>query len=247
MRAPGRSLTHTLRTSIHFRNIVMNVSICLPTSTNSTLFILAAVLLVPASSVSLAQSDESALAGPGYIEMTETREIALARSAAPVSVSRDATIWLLKDGTFKPAVEGTNDNHCLTMRSYPKSVEPICYDAEAARTILPLEIMRFELRSEGLPWSEIDARVEAAIESGDLSVPERPAMSYMLSSAQDLYAPDGRHVGAWKPHIMIYMPGMADADIGMGAGPSAFIQFAEPGTPVAHLIVVVPEFIDPHE
>jgi hypothetical protein len=192
-----------------------------------------------------AQSDRSALEGPGYVEMHEAREIALARSAAPESVSDAATIWLLRNGTFVPAIEGSNGNHCLTMRSYPKSVEPLCYDAEAARTIMPIEIRRFELRNHGLGWSEIDARIDEEIRRGSLNLPDRPAMSYMLSSAQDLYAPDGRHVGNWKPHIMLYTPGLSNEDIGLTAQGTDFMQMAESGRPIAHLIVVVPDFVEP--
>lgn len=203
------------------------------------------ILLAACCPPAAAQTDTSVLEGPGFIRMTAEREIALARSAAPASVSDQATVWLLRNGTYQPAIEGANGNHCITMRSYPKSVEPLCYDAEGARTILPIEIRRFELRNDGMTWNEIDARIEAEISDGSLVVPDRPAMSYMLSSAQDLYAPDGRNVGSWKPHIMIYMPGMTDADVGLTAGPSSFMQFAEPGSPIAHLIVVVPEFIDP--
>lgn len=243
-RAKQQSNTYPHRQIVP-EKVAMSSSFCRLICIRPSLFGFAIILLVASSMPVLARQDPTALDGEGYIRMSEAREIALARSAAPSSVSADATIWLLRNGTFEPAIEGTNGNHCITMRSYPESIEPLCYDAEAARTILPLEIRRFELRNEGLTWPEIDARIEEDLSSGRLNVPERPAMSYMLSSAQDLYAPDGTHVAAWKPHIMLYMPGMTDADIGLVAGPSSFMQFAEPGTPIAHLIVVVPEFIDP--
>ena len=70
-------------------------------------------------------------------------------------------------------------------------------------------------------------------------------MSYMMSSAQRLYdSESGRSAGNWKPHLMLYIPYLTDKDMGlMESTPT--LQVARSGTPVAYLVIVVPEFVDP--
>ena len=40
-------------------------------------------------------------------------------------------------------------------------------------------------------------------------------MTYMLSSGQRLVADDGREVGAWKPHFMLYVPYLESEEVGL--------------------------------
>lgn len=183
---------------------------------------------------------------PAYVSLPEQREIALARSAGPAAVSKDATIWVLRDGQYEIAFEGGNGNACMVSRSRSKSLEPICYDPEGTRTLLPIEQRLVETRIEHgnreRAWMELHERIEA----GDLPLPERPVMTYMLSSAQRLVAPDGREVGAWHPHFMMYIPYVTAADMGL-TGRDEQVFVAHEGEPLAHVITVAPEFIDPAE
>src|SRR5690606_27331967 len=41
-----------------------------------------------------------------------------------------------------------------------------------------------------------------------------PVTSYMMSAEQQLISDDGRPVGVWRPHIMIYYPWMDDPSPG---------------------------------
>ncbi len=183
--------------------------------------------------------------GTAYVRLAEGEEIALARSAGPDEISADATIWVLRNGEYVIAVHGTNANHCFVARSLPQSLEPVCYDEEGAATVLRWEFKYFELRTSGKSKQELEAALAEAIGSGELRTPSRPAMSYMLSSAQRLYDPEsGRSAGNWKPHLMLYVPYLTDESIGLSAG-MATLQVARPGTPMAHLIIVVPEFVEP--
>jgi hypothetical protein len=194
-------------------------------------------------SEAMAQSGD----GSSYVSLPLEREIALARSAAPPEISAEATVWALDDGEFRIAIEGTNGNHCFVGRSTPHSLEPVCYDAEAAATVLLWEFEYFRLRTNGATKEEIEGRLAGQIESGALRVPARPAMSYMMSSAQHLFDPDtGRDVGNWKPHLMLYIPGLTEADIGL-AEPTSDLGVFRPGTRMAHLIIVVPDFVEPRQ
>lgn len=185
--------------------------------------------------------------GTDYVRLAEDEEIALARSAAPEVVSAEATVWVLRNGEFAVAVRGSNANHCFVQRSMPHSLEPVCYDKEAAATVLRWEFEHFALRTSGVSQQELEARLAEALGSGELRAPRRPAMSYMLSSGQRLYDPEsGRSAGNWKPHLMLYVPYLTMESIGLsGVGEAPGLMVFRPGTPMAHLIIVVPEFVEP--
>jgi hypothetical protein len=177
---------------------------------------------------------------------TFDEEIELARSAAPPHVSADATVMVLRDGHYVVGVEGSSDVVCMVSRSRPGSREPICYDAEAARTILPMEIRRVELRLAGESGEAIERIIAEGIGDGTFQLPRRPAMAYMMSSGQVLISEDGRNVGNWYPHLMLYWPYLTGAELGLHGDPSlqAGVVFDE-GLPTATLVVPVREFIDP--
>jgi hypothetical protein len=80
-------------------------------------------------------------------------EITLARSAAPESISRDAEVMLLGRHGYETALKGKNGFLCMVQRSWaagiddpdfwnPKLRAPICFNAPAARSYLPLLIKR---------------------------------------------------------------------------------------------------------
>jgi len=79
--------------------------------------------------------------------MDRTAEIALARSAAPESISRDAEVLVLGRHGFEPAVNGKNGFVCIVERSWtsppdnpdfwnPKVRAPMRLNAAAARSYL---------------------------------------------------------------------------------------------------------------
>ena len=180
--------------------------------------------------------------------LPRAQEIALARSAAPPQVSAAATVFVLERGGFVKAETGTNGVTCLVDRTHPASLEPHCYDAEGSRTILPIRLAQAEMRERGLSKAEITAAVNEGIRTGRFTLPERAAMSYMMSSAQVLYNDAGRRVGAWKPHLMIYMPYIEPADLGVSGGAADGVPMVDdPGGPLACVVVVVPVAIEPRQ
>src|SRR4030095_13825721 len=88
--------------------------------------------------------------------MDRNSEIALARSAAPESISRDAEVLVLGRHGYETAIKGNNGFVCIVQRSWtaeiddpdfwnPKLRAPICFNAAAARSYLPLTIKKTEL------------------------------------------------------------------------------------------------------
>ena len=133
------------------------------------------------------------------------------------------------------------------LRTFPKSLEPICFDAEAARTILPITLAQVELRLRGLSREDIDRRIDSMIESGEFGLPTRPAFAYMMSAGQELYANENTPAGNWMPHFHIYWP-YATAEMFGALTPDAVPavgNVAEAGKPTASLMMVVDEFIEP--
>ena len=171
--------------------------------------------------------------------LDEAREIALARNAAPPELSAQADVYVLRRGGHVKVVEGTNGAACMVSRDHPESLYPICYDAEATRTVLPIALLRTRLREAGTAEAEIDAAVARAIESGEITLPRHTAIAFMMSRHQVIYAgAAGRRVGAWYPHIMMYMPYMTKEQLVFPGFPNGDLTLADEGQPTAHLVVM---------
>jgi hypothetical protein len=153
-----------------------------------------------------------------YLMTDRNAEIAMALSAAPTSISRDATVLVLEKSGYQTAVEGKNGFICLVERAWmspfdspefwnPKMRGPICYNPAAARTILPYTTNRTRLVLTGLSKAQIRENITAAITKKELPMPEAGAMSYMMSKEGNL----GDSVGHWCPHLMFHVPKTDDA------------------------------------
>ena len=145
--------------------------------------------------------------------MPSDDEIALARTAAPESISRDAEIMVLSPQGYKTAVPGTNGFVCLVERAWsspsndpgfwnPKSRSPLCFNAAGARYCVPLLNRRTGLVLAGLPKAEIVAKMKAARDANEFPPLEAGAMCYMMSKRGRL----NDAAGHWHPHLMFYRP-----------------------------------------
>ena len=191
------------------------------------------------------QSAAAGRTGPRAL-LPREREIALARSAAPAAVSQDATVMVLTERGFEVAVQGTGGVTCVVNRSHPESLEPHCFDAEGSATVLPMELRRTELLRDGRSTEEIDSEIAAGLLSGKYRLPRRPAMSYMMSREQVLYSDEGRNVGRWQPHLMIYYPHLSSADLGLVGETSAGAALVvDEGKALSNVMIVVKDFASP--
>ncbi|MGA7570327.1 MAG: hypothetical protein WB491_14685 [Candidatus Aquilonibacter sp.] len=160
-----------------------------------------------------------------YLMSDRQAEIALARSAAPPSISEHATVLVLSTHGYETADTGSNGFTCLVERGWTAPFDfaqfwnwkirgPICYNEAASRTVLTYTIRRTQMVLAGLTNPEMLARTRAAVASGQLPLPALGSMCYMMSKAQ--YLGDGN--GNWMPHIMIYASKAAAAHDGAGWG-----------------------------
>jgi hypothetical protein len=200
------------------------------------------VIIGLAASVGNAQdSRDSRRAGPRK-GLPIAQEIALARSAAPPSVADSASVYVFADSGYVLAERGSNGAACYVSRSWPASVEPHCFDSEGAATILPMHMREVELLHGGMTPAEAEREIGAGISSGRFRLPRRPAVSYMMSAAQELISDDGKAVGRWRPHVMIYYPFLEDESGGKAPDmKAAMITGARSAS--SSITFVVPEFV----
>ena len=164
-----------------------------------------------------------------YLIADRNSEIALARSAAPESISRDAEVLVLGRHGYETAVKGKNGFVCLVERSWtvesddpefwnPKLQAPICLNAPAVRSYLPRTFKKTELILAGRSKAQMFEDIKAAVDKNELLTMESGAMCYMLSKQGYL----GDRAGHWHPHLMFFEPLMDPAAWGTGL----------PGSPV---------------
>ena len=148
--------------------------------------------------------------------MEQNAEIALARSAAPESISRDAEVLVLGRHGYETVVKGKNGFVCVVERGWmspfdgefsvnfwnPKLRGPVCYNPPAARSILPMTYKRTEMVLAGQSKAQIIDGIKTFMKQ-ELPPLEPGAMSYMMSKEQYL-TDDGHH--NWMAHLMFYTP-----------------------------------------
>jgi len=170
-----------------------------------------------------------------YLITDRDAEIALARTAAPKSISDGADVLVLGRDGYSTAVKGGNGFVCLVERAFaastdfsefwnPKNRSPICLNAAAARTHLPLEQMKAKLALSGKSKAEISQAVTSALDKKDLPPPEPGAMCYMMSKQQ--YLNDGAK--NWHPHLMWFIPGDAAKSWGADLAASPVMASNDP-------------------
>src|ERR1700739_942366 len=159
--------------------------------------------------------------------METNAEIQLARSAAPDSISRDATVLILGRQGYETAVQGKNGFVCMVERGWmgmfdwpefwtPKVRAADCLNPQAARSILPIAFLRSRMVMAGRSKAEIVSETKAASQNKHLPNLESGAMAYMMSKSAYL-TDEGDHNVA---HLMFFTAVMDAKDWGSGAAGS---------------------------
>jgi hypothetical protein len=144
--------------------------------------------------------------------MERNAEIALARTAAPPSISDKAEIMVLGKRGFETAVQGSNGFVCIVQRSWfsgaddaefwnAKERSPGCFNAAAARSYLRLLFKRTDLILAGQSKEQATQAISTAMDKKELPEAEPGAMCYMQSK-QGYLNDRGGH---WRPHVMVFV------------------------------------------
>jgi hypothetical protein len=173
-------------------------------------------------------------------------EIALARSAAPPSISADAEVLVLGPHGYQVAVKGKNGFVCFVERSWtagfddaefwnPKLRSPNCFNPPAVTSVLPQYLERTEwVLTSGNKQQAIE-RARSAFASHHFTEPAPGSFSFMLSKQG--YVGDAA-AGPWRPHVMFFVPhGQAPA---WGAGLEGSPILGADGSPIEPTVLFIP-------
>jgi hypothetical protein len=225
---------------------------------NSTLVALAFLLLVVipgATSQARAQAQKALYPGMApldrYLMPDEKSEIALARSAAPASISDGAEVMVLGRTGYRTAVKGRNGFLCIVERSWgattdhpefwnPKIRGAICFNPPSARSFAPIYLMKTKLVLAGRSKTEIVQAAALALDKKELPALEQGAMCYMMSKHQYL-SDQGM---SWHPHLMFFIPGHAAKSWGADLPGSPVLATDDPEERVTILMVPVGAWSD---
>jgi hypothetical protein len=186
-----------------------------------------------------------------YLMADEESEIALARSAAPRSISDDAEVMVLGPKGYTPAVKGTTGFLCLVERSWgaatddpdfwnPKLRSPICFNPPAAKTFVPTFLMKTKLVVAGKSNKEILDATASALDKKELPALEPGAMCYMTSKQQYL----NDRGKSWHPHLMFLVSGDAAKSWGADLPGSPVMAANDPEERVTIFFVWVGKWSD---
>lgn len=225
------------------------------TRTNCLLVIVLAFLLQIAVPRATGQAEKASYPAMAeldqYLISDEASEIALARTAAPASISGSAEVKVLGRKGYTTAVKGTNGFLCIVERSWgaatdepefwnPKVRSPICFNPAAARTFAPIYLMKTKLVLAGKSKAEIVAATNSAFDEKELPALEPGAMCYMMSKRQYL----NDRGGSWHPHLMFFVAGDAGKSWGADLPGSPVMAAPDPEERVTIMMTWVGQWSD---
>ena len=185
-----------------------------------------------------------------YLMADRDAEIALARSAAPDSISRNAEVLVLGRHGFETAVKGKNGFVCIVGRGWtsapdadfwnPKVRVPMCVNAAAARSYL-LRITKItDLALAGRTLAQVNETMAAAIQKKELPPMHPGAMCYMMSK-QGFGGDSAPH---WPSHLMFFFSDTDPAVWGANLPGSPVLGIADPSEHLTQYVIPTQRWSD---
>lgn len=185
-----------------------------------------------------------------YLMTDQSAEIALARSAAPESISGDAGVLVLGRHGFETAVKGKNGFVCIVGRGWtsaadadywdPKVRVPMCVNAAAARSYLLRIAKETEWGLAGRTPAQMTESITAAFAKKELPAMESGAMCYMLSK-QGYGGDSSPH---WPPHLMFFYSDTDPAIWGANLPGSPVVAVSDPVEHLTQFVIPVQRWSD---
>jgi hypothetical protein len=149
------------------------------------------------------------------------QEVALALSAAPSDVAKNASAYVYTDSGYVRERVGTNGFTCLVNRdSFLDGYEvlkPTCWDALGSETIVPQILFIGKRKAEGANAQTVRDELQRQFAEGKFKYPESGGLAYMLQGDISRYdAMTGKIIDrAFPPHLMLYAPGATQEKLGL--------------------------------
>lgn len=172
--------------------------------------------IIGAQAASAATTLSAAARIEPYLMASKQQEIALARTAAPPSISMHATVLVLTARGYVTAAKGSNGFVCLVTRSWdnavsvqsarfwnPRTRVPYCFNAAGARSVLPEYLLKTRWALTGASRAQMSDREKSARAAGKMDASTAGAICYMMSKRSWGV---GGNPGPWRPHLMLYYP-----------------------------------------
>jgi hypothetical protein len=143
--------------------------------------------------------------------MPRNAEIEMARSAAPASISANATVLVMTRTGYDTAIKGTNGWVCLVGRMWsaglddpefwnPKGRGAACLNPAAVESVLPFYVARAQWALAGDTRDVIAKKSQAAYADHQFTEPR----GFALMLSKESYLNDDVK-GPWRPHIMPFV------------------------------------------
>ncbi len=182
--------------------------------------------------------------------MDRDAEVALARTAAPESISRDAEVQVMGRHGFETAVKGKNGFLCIVGRGWssaadpdywnPKVRVPICMNAAAARTY-HLRITKItDMALQGQSPDQVNEAIAAALAKKELPSMDPGAMCYMMG--RQGYG--GDVAPHWPPHLMFFYSDTDPAIWGANLPGTPIIAVADPLEHLTQFVIPTQRWAD---
>jgi hypothetical protein len=185
-----------------------------------------------------------------YLMADQSAEIALARSAAPESISRDADVMVLRRHGFETAVKGKNGFVCVVARGWtsaadadfwnPKVRVPMCVNGAAAHSYLLRLTKETEWGLAGFTRARMNEAIAAALEKKELPAMKPGAMCYMMSK-QGYGGDSAPH---WPSHLMFFYSDTDPAIWGANLPGSPVVAVADPLEHLTQFVIATQRWSD---
>lgn len=185
-----------------------------------------------------------------YLMADQRAEIALARSAAPDSISRHAEVLVMGRRGFATAVKGSNGFVCFVGRGWSSAADPdywnprvrvpMCVNPAAARSYLARITTITELALAGRSLEQVNDAMAAAIAKRKLPPMSPGAMAYMMS--KEGYG--GDVAPHWPSHLMFFYSDVDPATWGANVPGSPVVAIADPVEHLTQFVITAPRWSD---